>query len=450
MRGFIVGIICLLSAVNMQSQSLVLDKVIAKVGNEYVLLSEVEERYALASEKGGLPEGARCKILEELLVTNLLVHHARIDSIEVPDAEVEDQLEKRISQILEMMGDDVSKFESYYGMSIVQAKEMNRTDLRKKLNAQKVQASIMDGIKVTPAEVIAYFDAIPTDSLPFFNSEVEIAEIIYKPKVNEAEQQRALDQINDIKERIDNGESFEELAMAESDDLGSGRQGGSLGRNTRGTFVTEFEAAAYKLNNHEITDVVETQFGYHIIRLDGRWGDALEVSHILIRPKITMEDLDKAQAFLMTLRHGILTDSISFSQAVREYSDENAQSYSNSGRVTNPKTGNTFFETADLEHQVFFALDTVDVHGITGAIEFREPRGDVIYKLVQLQSRTPPHQASLQLDYSKIQTAAKQSKQNEAFSTWIDNKLASTYILVDDYYDTCPNLEKWNVKSIRP
>lgn len=450
MRGCIVGIICLLSAAGMQAQALVLDKVIAKVGNEYVLLSEVEERIALASEKGDPPEGARCKILEELLVTNLLVHHASIDSMEVPDAEVEDQLEQRINQILEMMGDDVSQFEDYYGMSITQAKEMNRTDLRKKLNAQRVQASIMEGIKVTPAEVLEYFDAIPTDSLPFFNSEVEIGEIVYKPKINPAEHQKALDKINEVKERLENGESFEELARTMSDDLGSGRQGGSLGRNTRGTFVTEFEAAAYKLNNHEITDIVETQFGYHIIRLDGRWGDALEVSHILVRPKITIEDLDTAQAFLMTVRKGILSDSISFSQAVREYSDENVQSYSNSGRVTNPKTGNTFFETADLEHQIFFALDTVDVHGITGPIEFKEPRGDIIYKLVELQSRTPPHRASLQLDYSKIQNAAKQSKQNEAFTTWVDKKLAATYILVDDYYDTCPNLEKWNVKAIKP
>ncbi|RLD18276.1 MAG: peptidylprolyl isomerase, partial [Bacteroidetes bacterium] len=263
MRGCIVGIICLLSAAGMQAQALVLDKVIAKVGNEYVLLSEVEERIALASEKGDPPEGARCKILEELLVTNLLVHHASIDSMEVPDAEVEDQLEQRINQILEMMGDDVSQFEDYYGMSITQAKEMNRTDLRKKLNAQRVQASIMEGIKVTPAEVLEYFDAIPTDSLPFFNSEVEIGEIVYKPKINPAEQQKALDKINEVKERLENGESFEELARTMSDDLGSGRQGGSLGRNTRGTFVTEFEAAAYKLNNHEITDIVETQFGYH-------------------------------------------------------------------------------------------------------------------------------------------------------------------------------------------
>jgi peptidyl-prolyl cis-trans isomerase SurA len=448
MRGFIVGIACLVSAVSVPAQSLVLDKVVAKVGKEYVLLSEVEERYALAAEKGKVPEGARCKILEELLVTNLLVHHAHIDSIEVPDAEVEDQLEKRISQILEMMGDDISQFETYYGMSISQAKELNRIDLRKRLNAQKVQASIMEGIKVTPAEVIDYFNEIPTDSLPFFNSEVEIAEIIYKPKINPGEQQKALDKINEIMEKLNNGEIFEDLARKYSDDLGSGRQGGSLGRNTRGTFVTEFEAAAYRLSKGELTDVVETQFGYHIIRLEGRWGDALEVSHILIRPKITMEDLDTAKAFLMDVRAAILSDSISFAQAVHDYSDEDAQSYSNNGRVTNPKTGNTFFETADLEHQIFFALDTVDVHGITGPIEFREPRGDIIYKLVELQSRTPPHQASMQKDYTKILNAAKQSKQNEAFSTWIDNKISETFILVDDFYNTCPNLEKWHVKSI--
>jgi len=450
MRGFIVGIVCLIATANTQAQSLVLDKVVAKVGNEYVLLSEVEERIALAAQKGEVPEGARCTILEEQLVTNLLVHHARIDSMEVPEEEVERQLDERISQILEMMGDDITQFESYYGMTITQAKEMNRIDLRKRLNAQKVQGSIMEGIRVTPAEVIEYFDAIPTDSLPFFNSEVEIAEIIYKPKVNDAEQQRALDEVNDIKERLDNGENFEELARTLSDDKGSGEQGGSLGRNARGTFVTEFEAAAYKLNNHEVSDVVETQFGYHIIRLDGRWGDALEVSHILIRPSITMDDLDEAKVFLLTVREAVMKDSITFPQAVKEYSDEKAQSYSNSGRATNPKTGNTFFETADLEHQVFFALDTVELYGITGPIEFREPRGDVFYKLVELQSRTPPHRASLQTDYSKILNAAKQSKQNDAFTTWVSNKLAQTYILVDEYYDSCPNLERWNVNSIKP
>jgi len=440
---------CLIAMVGMQAQSLVLDKVMAKVGKEYVLLSEVEERYALALEKGQEPEGLKCTILEELLVTNLLVHRARIDSMEVPSEEIEDQLDKRISQILEMMGDDISQFESYYGMTISQAKELNRIDLRKRLNAQKMQASIMEGIKITPAEVIEYFDDIPTDSLPFFNSEVEIAEIIYKPQVNPAERKKALDKINEVVEKLNNGESFEDLARKYSDDLGSGQQGGSLGRQTRGTFVTEFEAAAYKLNNHEVSDIVETPFGYHIIRLDGRWGDALSVSHILIRPKITMEDLDTAMAFLMTIRGGILSDSISFAQAVREYSDDDAQSYSNSGRVTNPKTGNTFFETADLDHQIFFALDTLDVLSITEPIEFREPRGDVFYKLVELQSRTPPHRASLQRDYSKIVNAAKQSKQNEAFATWIDNKIQGTFILVDDYYNNCPNLEKWNVESIK-
>jgi peptidyl-prolyl cis-trans isomerase SurA len=442
------GVFCLLTVPTVQAQSVVLDKVIAKVGNEYVLLSEVEERYALASEKTAMPEGARCTILEELLVTNLLVHHARIDSMEVPDEEVESQLDQRISQILEMMGDDVNQFEEYYGMSITQAKELNRIDLRKKLNAKKVQGSIMEGIKVTPAEVIEYFKAIPVDSLPFFNSEVEIAEIIYKPVVNEFERQKAIDEINDIKEKLDNGENFEELARTRSDDLGSGKQGGSLGRNSRGTFVTEFEATAYRLSKGQYSDVVETQFGFHIIRLDGRWGDALEVSHILIRPKITMEDLDTAQAFLMTVREAILSDSITFGQAVQQYSDKNAQSYSNNGRVTNPKTGNTFFETADLEHQIFFALDTVELHGITGPIEFREPRGDIIYKMVQLQSRTPPHRASMQQDYSKILTAAKQSKQNDAFTVWVTNKIEETYILVDDYYKTCPNLEKWSKTSI--
>ncbi len=431
-------------------QQRVLDKVIAKVGNEFVLHSEVEERFALAQERGGLiPEDMKCTITEELLVTNLLVHHARIDSVEVEEAEVERQLDERISQILQMMGDDVNQFEDYYGMTVSQAKELNRIDLRKKLNAEQMRRDILANIKVTPAEVISYFEAIPEDSLPYFNSEVEIGEIIYQPQVNPAERQRALDRINEIKAKIEAGESFAELAQRYSDDYASGRQGGDLGRTSRGSFVQEYEAAAYKTDVGDVTGIVETQFGFHIIKVEGRWGNAIQTRHILVRPQITEADLDSAKQFLYELRAGIMSDSITWEEAVRKYSDEDAQSYSNSGRVSNPKTGNTFFETPDLDHQVFFAIDSVDVGGLTGPVEFRSQRGDVFYKLIQLQSRTPPHRASLARDYSKILNAAKQSKQNEAFAKWIDRKIGQTFIVLEPHLsEKCPNLDKWNTESV--
>ena len=450
MRSLVVAVVFAVLALHATGQQMVLDKVIAKVGNEFVLHSEVEERYALAKERGAvLPDNMKCTIVEELMVTNLLVHHARIDSVEVEDAEVERQLDERITQILQMMGDDVQQFESYYGMTVAQAKELNRIDLRKKLNAEKVRRLILENIKVTPAEVIEYFNQIPEDSLPYFNSEVEIGEIIYKPEVNPVERQKALDRVKEIQNRIKEGEPFADLAMRYSDDFASGRQGGDLGRTTRGSFVPEYEAAAYKTDVGDVTGIVETQFGFHIIKVEGRWGNAIQTRHILIRPHITEADLDSAKQFLLDLREGIMSDSMAWAQAVSDYSDEDSQSYSNSGRVSNPKTGNTFFETPDLDHQVFFAIDSVEVGGLTGPVEFRSQTGDVYYKLIQLQSRTPPHRASLQRDYSKILNAAKQSKQNEAFGRWIDRKIGQTFIVLEeDYYAKCPNLEKWNTGSV--
>lgn len=450
MRELLVLMVLALTSISVagQQQQIVLDKVIAKVGDEYILHSEVAERVAMAEEKKALPEGGKCTILEDLMVKNLLVHYARLDSVEVPEAQVEAELDARIDQLLGMMGNDVRQLEEYYGMSIAQMKELTRQDLRKDLNSRQMRSAILEGIRVTPAEVVDYYEEIPSDSMPFFNSEVEIAELVYTPKVNRYERQKALDQIAEIQERLANGEEFEKLARLYSDDLGSGKQGGSLGRNARGSFVPEFEAAAYRLEAGEISDVVETEFGFHIIRLDGRWGNVIESSHILIRPNITDADLDTAKMILMDVRARVLQDSMTFEEAVKEYGEETVQSYSNGGRVTNQQTGNTFFETSELDHQVFFAIDTIGVGEITGPIEYRTPRGDLIYKLIKLQSRTPPHRASLQQDYSKIQNAAKIGKQSQAISKWIEKKVGDTFIMIDETYDECPNLDKWRTGGI--
>ncbi len=431
------------------TQAVVLDKVIAKVGNEFVLHSEIEEQYALWAERGGVvPEDARCTILESVLVSNLLVHRAQIDSLIVTDEEIDSDLDARMEQILAMMGDDMLQFEAYYGMTVSEAKELNRNDLRKKLFAERMQNQIVDGIKVTPSEVIDYFHQIPKDSMPYFNSEVELGEIVYKPPVNDAERARALAKANEIMVQLQSGADFAELAKKYSDDVGSGQQGGDLGWTIRGALVPEFEAAAYKLDVNELSPIVETEFGFHIIKLpQQRKGNSIKAQHILIKPTITEADLEKARMRLMEIRTEIISDSISFINAVKKYSDKKVQSYTNGGRMTNQRTGNTFFET-DPEHldaDIFFAIDTVNVGDVTGPVQFRTQQGDIIYKIFQLQSRTPPHRANLSQDYSRIQEAARQSKRNEAFNEWIDENIQNTYIIVDEHYRTCPNLQKWNV-----
>ncbi len=429
--------------INAQTR-IVLDKVVAKVGSEVVLYSDVEEKIALMrQQRTEVPDDARCFIFESLLASNLLVNQAKIDSVLVTDAEVEAQMNARMEQILGMMNNDTEMFEEVYGQTVTQMKSQVQVDMEKKLLAERMQGQVMQGVDVTPSDVIAFFNRIPKDSLPYFASEVELAEIVYFPKVNPVEKQKALDKILDVQKQLEEGADFAELAIKNSDDFGSGRMGGDLGFNSRGSFVPEFEAAAYKMKAGELSEIIETQFGFHILKLNERRGNSIHVSHILAKPEITEADLKLAENLLDSVRQLILVDSMEFKEAVKKFSDERVQSYNNGGRMVNPKSGNTFFETADVDTDIFFAIDTMEVGGITAPISFRNQQGEVVYRIVKLQSRSVPHKASLSEDYSKIQSAAKESRKNEIFNKWIEKTIKSTYILIDPLYRECPNLEKW-------
>jgi peptidyl-prolyl cis-trans isomerase SurA len=272
-------------------QRRIVDKVVATVGGELVLLSEVEEQISLMEARNGiLPEGARCAVLDQLLANKLLVNQAKLDSIAVSEEEVEVQLNARVDRILEFMNGDLKQFEDYYGQSVSDVKEQFREDLKNQLLSERMRNQIMTNITVTPSEVKTFFAQIPQDSLPYFSSEVEIGEIVYKPKVNEEEKQKAIDTLESVRQRIIDGTaSFEDMARGYSQD-GSARLGGDLGWAKRGKYVQEFEAAAYKLDKEEVSPVIETEFGYHIIKMQERRGNSIRVSHILVRPEKTEAD----------------------------------------------------------------------------------------------------------------------------------------------------------------
>lgn len=433
-------------------QRQVIDKVVATIGGEFVLLSEVEEQHSmLEAQKGGLPEGARCDILDGAILSKLLLNQAKLDSIEVADAEVEDQLNARIDRILTYMNNDVQQFEDYYGQSIGEVKEQFREDLKNQILTERMRSEIINNVTVTPSEVKDFFNQIPADSLPYFSSEVEIGEIVFKPQVNSEERAKAIEKLETIREQIINGEAtFEELAARFGDD-GSARVGGDLGWSKRGNFVPAFEAAAYKLDKDEISTVVETQFGFHLIQMLERRGNSIHVRHILVKPEITDADLEKARAHLDSVRHLIANDSLSFSVAVKRFSDDEQQSYNNDGRMVNPNTGNTFFEVGDLDADIYFTIDTMDVNQVSAPFEFSGPTGETYFRIVQLQSRTKPHLANLQQDYSKIQQAAIQAKKNEYVNEWVLEKAEATYIDIDPMFVTCPVVQKWvKTDPIRP
>lgn len=425
-----------------QDDKAVIDRVVATVGGEIILLSEVQEQFAYSKkEQPTLPDEFRCTVLQNLIVQKLLVNQAKLDSLEVKDDEVENQLGARIDRLLTYFNQDEEKLAEYYGQTIPEIKDQMRNDMRNQLLAERMQAQITGKASVTPAEVQAFFKNIPKDSLPYFNSEVEIRELVFKPTVNETEKNKALTTAQDLLKRITDGENFAELAKKFSDDTGSGAQGGDLGWQKRGTFVAAFEAMCYNLEKNQLSPVVETEFGFHIIQLLERRGNLVHARHILIRPLITDEDLDGAKAKLDSIRNLIVKDSLPFGVAVKRFGDKTQQSFSNDGRVTNPRSGNTFFEVGDLDTDIFFAIEGLKEGEVTAPTPFKAPDASRYFRLIQLQSRTKPHKANLKQDYNKIQTAALEQKKASYTEKWVLDRLRSTFLSVDPLYQSCPGIQ---------
>ena len=428
---------------------LILDKVIARVGSQYILYSEVQELYNYAKEQNPeYDESLQCVILEQLLAKNILLDQAKLDSIEVSDIEVEVELDRRMNYILQSMGGDEDRFYQIYGKTPLEQREVMREPMKEQMIEQRIQGQIIQGVDITPDEVKEFFAQIPEDSLPYFNAEVEIGEITMKTMISDSIKNAAYNKLENIRTRIiEDGEKFEELASIFSDDPGSGRAGGDLGWAKRGTYVPEFEASAYSLEKGEISEIVETKFGYHILELLDRRGNSIRVRHILIRPEITDKDIERTKSFIDSISNQISIDSLSFDLAVKLYSDKEAQSYNNAGRLINNQTGDTFWETSQLPYQIYFAIDNLEVGQISEVLEFEE-QNEKVFKVIRVQSKTKPHRASLTSDYAKITDFAKESKKNEYFNEWMEEKINNTYIVVMGNYATCPNIQKYKFSTI--
>ena len=439
-------ILCLfIFSLGLHAQQSLVNKVVAKVGGELVLLSDIEEQFIYMKDQGGkVTKEDRCYILESLLAQKLLINQAKLDSITVSDEEVKGQIDARIDRILSMMNNDISQFESYYGKTIEQVRRQMTDDMKNQMMAERMRTQIVNQAEVTPSQVVSFYKQIPEDSLPYYNSEVEMQELVLKPQINDLERQKAIDKLIELKESIlEDTASFEKLARIYSDDPGSARAGGDLGMMKRGSLVPEFEAAAYNLRPGEISDVVETEYGFHLIQLIERRGNNIHTRHILIKPEITEEDLLRTQRKLDSIKQLIEIDTLTFEEAVRRHGFENVQSYNNGGRMINPQTGDNFFEVGDLEPEIYFATDTLEVGDITEPLQYRDPSGEILYRIIKLNSRTEPHKASLKSDYAKIQQMATEQKKGELLVEWLDEKLDGTYIEISPDYDYCENLKQW-------
>jgi peptidyl-prolyl cis-trans isomerase SurA len=432
-----------------QTSGNIVDQIVGVVGNNIVLKSEVESQYAQLIAQGN-PDDAnlKCRILDQLLLNKLLLHQANIDSLTVDDSQVNQKIESNLSYFIQQIG-SVEKLEQYYGKSVAELKEEFKPLIREQLLAQQMQSKVTKGISSSPSDVKTFFNKIPKDSLPYVNAEMEYAQIIHYVPVSEAQKKEAKDKLKSIRDRIVNGEDFSTLAVLYSQDIESAKQGGELGFVNRGDLVPEFSAAAFKLkNNIEISEIIESPFGYHIIQLIERRGEKINVRHILLRAVTQAEDLVSAQLFSDSIANLIRVNKFSFNEAAEKFSDDTETKMSG-GNVINPTTGATKFESDQVDPNVLFAIDKMAVGEVSSATLITTRDGKQAYRILKLMSRSEPHQMNLTDDYPKLQELTLNEKQNTALQTWKNKKVATTYVRITEEYQACEPLKDWIITTAK-
>ena len=440
-------ILLLLSVVQLHAQKVKksIDKVAAVVGSSIILQSEIEMQYSQYLAQGNPPNpDVKCSILQGLLSQKILGQQAIIDSVTVTEDQVDGEIERRLRAMTGRAGGP-ERLEEFLGRSLIQYKDEIRPDIKEMLTAQKMQAKITENVAVTPLDVKRYFEAIPKDSLPFFNTEVEIAEIVVFPKLNKAEKESFHDKTEVLRLRIKNGEDFSTLAKLYSQDPGSAREGGDLGFMDRTSLVKEFAATAFKLKSGELSQVIETEFGFHVLQVIERRGEQVNVRHILTKTESTPASLDRAKAHIDSIYKAVIDKKIDFAAAASLHSDNNETKY-NGGLMLNAdnvQSRTTLIPTDKLDPQVFLTIDTMKVGNFSRPSLFTQADGKTGYRFLSLKSKTGPHQANLEQDYPKIKEVTFEDKNNRTISEWFEKRRKITFIKIDAEYQTCPQLSSW-------
>ena len=422
-----------------------LDGIIVKVDNQIVLRSDVENIYLQEMQRAaGKPVSPdlRCKILSSLVLNKLMIAKAETDSVTVSDSQLNNELDRRMAYFVQQIGSE-KKLEEMYNKPVKALKEDLRGQVKDQLTQQKMQETITGKIAVTPREVSRYFNKVPKDSLPYFSTEVEVGQIIVPAQVNDKAKQATIAKLNDIRGRILAGEKFEDLAKKYSEDPGSGKEGGYLGFFKRRELVPEYEAAAMRLEPGQMSPIVESQFGFHLIQFIERKGDSYSTRHILLKPQTGSVDAGAAAQKLIRLRRQILADSTSFAKAAKDNSSDK-ESAGNGGLLKNRQDGGSRLPLDKLDPAIFFAIDTMKVGHITPPLPYRTDDGKDGMRILWLKSNTPPHQANLSDDYQKIASAALSEKKNKALDEWFVKNRGTVYLEVAPEYANCKVLEAEN------
>lgn len=422
-----------------------IDGIAAQVGDNIILVSDIEAQKLQALQAGmKADEALECQILEQLMYQELLLNQAILDSLIVTDEQVDAEMEQRIRVIEEQIGGR-AKMEEFYGKTISQIKGEFKDIIRDRLLSQEMERQITAEISVTPKDARDFYNSLPTDSIPFINSQLSFQQIVIYPKIDAGDKKRAYEKLSDIRTQILNGKSFSTMARINSMDPGSAAKGGEIDAR-RGMMVAPFEATVFSLKEGEVSNVFETEYGYHIIKLINRRGDSYKCAHILLIPEYTESELEAAAFKMDTCYNDIKTGKLTWNEAVLKYSNEET-TRENTGIITNPITGEQTWDMEDLsqvDQQMFLLTDNMVKGDISEPSLYYNPyeRKEGV-RIVRLMDRTSPHKANLKDDYSLISKAAENGKRQELIETWTKEKIKNAYIKIAENYRNCEFNNEW-------
>lgn len=422
----------------------VIDRVVAVVGQNIILQSDIESRYMEYRLQGGIKGSAntiRCEILEDLMFQKLMLNQAEMDSITVTDEQVNADVDNWINYLVSQLGSQ-ENLEKYYKKTMPEIREELFRMRKDNMLVMQVEQAMLANVEVTPSEVKNFYNSMSKDSIPMVNSKYEIAHLVKRPPITLEQKLEVKDKLYKMRKRILNGERFSTLALLYSEDPGSARKGGELGFKGKGEFVPEFEAAAFNLRDGEISEVVETEYGFHIIQMIERRGDFVNVRHILLTVKVAPEALQEAYDELDSIAGLINNDSITFDEAVRRFSDEKDRI--NGGLLVNQISGGTLFDASELDQQVSVVVNRMEVGEISSPVPMKTSDNKDACRLIYLKKKTEPHKANLKDDYILIRDLAMQKKREEIINRWIENKSGKAYIKVCDEFKDCDFKFNWN------
>ena len=421
-----------------------LDGIVGVVGDEIILYSEVHERILQEQMQGRkISQTDECQIFEDMLFEKLLLHHAKVDSLEVTDAEVMDEVDRRLAYYINMLG-GVEAFEAQYGKTVTQWKHDFGKPIREQLLAQSKQQEINQQVRTTPAEVIEYYEATPKDSLPLIPEEISYSEIVIQPQILESQKQALRDKLDSIRTKVADGELSMTLAATRySEDPGSKYKGGCYNDIRRGQFVPEFEAAVFDTPIGGYSNVFETDFGFHFLKVTDRRGEQFSACHVLMKPKVDVNELHRNGLTIDSLYNDLVAQKISFDEAVLKHSTRKS-SANQRGQVVNARDGGIKFGVDELDPNIYFLLNPLSDGEISKPIKLVDEEGNGYWTILKLDSRYEAHRATPQDDYSLFKSQVESELKNKVMNEWVKKHIAQTYIRLDPMFNSCEFNMSWD------